>query len=311
MRPPGVIRSNSTGTLTALFANPGDSIANGARLFDINGSPVFAMTQDPPLYRDLQPGMTGADVAAMQRFLIEGRFLPDTPSNVGGRFDSNTSKAVCAFQKANGLPCTGRFALSNVAYVPKNALAVRRAIVAVGDHVDVGASVLEAIAEPISATIRPSADNGSLAIFAEDPVVLSSPSGAEVVLANKGHLTGDQVNMVYQMALKDGTTSNPGSAASDSDTSTYEGLLLQKQTPTIVATVPGTSVFVASNGTKCVIKVSSASSSRATEYHVTTLQKVIPAAGQIGQVYADPAIVGSSILRDPQAAPASTLSKCR
>ena len=56
--------------LTQSVVAAGDVVNEGDRVVEVSGRPVFVLQGDTPVYRSLQPGMTGDDVTAVQDSLI-------------------------------------------------------------------------------------------------------------------------------------------------------------------------------------------------------------------------------------------------
>ncbi len=69
--------------LTGVAVSTGDEVAEGARLVEVSGRPVFVFEGEVPVYRSLRPGMSGADVAQMQAALERLGFVPDTDGTFG------------------------------------------------------------------------------------------------------------------------------------------------------------------------------------------------------------------------------------
>lgn len=55
--------------VTAIGVAVGDEVAEGTRVMEVSGRPVFVMQGEVPVYRSLKPGMSGADVAQLQAAL--------------------------------------------------------------------------------------------------------------------------------------------------------------------------------------------------------------------------------------------------
>lgn len=55
--------------VTAVGAVAGESVDEGTRLVEVSGRPIFVLRGDVPVYRTLRPGMSGTDVAQLQRAL--------------------------------------------------------------------------------------------------------------------------------------------------------------------------------------------------------------------------------------------------
>lgn len=81
-----------TGVVTADIANTGDTLKSGSLLIRQNGRPLFVLSGPFPLYRDLQKGDTGDDVAAIQAGLIAAGY--SIGRDHSGSYGSGTQAAV-------------------------------------------------------------------------------------------------------------------------------------------------------------------------------------------------------------------------
>lgn len=79
--------------VTQIIVAAGDQVAEGDRVVEVSGRPVFVLAGDVPVYRSLRPGMSGVDVAQLQAALGRLGYEPDT----GGVFGPATKEAVAAF----------------------------------------------------------------------------------------------------------------------------------------------------------------------------------------------------------------------
>lgn len=77
----------------------GDRVGAGEVLAEVSGRPVFVLDGTTPSYRDLGPGMTGPDVAQLERVL---RRLGSDPGPVDGTFDTATAGAVAELYRSRG-----------------------------------------------------------------------------------------------------------------------------------------------------------------------------------------------------------------
>lgn len=77
-------------------------------LTELNGRPLFVMSSEFPLWRDIGPGDVGRDVEAVEKWLHRTGFLSVTPND---KFDHDTSRALQAHYKNSG-------------YVPPSAVGV-------------------------------------------------------------------------------------------------------------------------------------------------------------------------------------------
>lgn len=309
----GVVTSNASGRITAVAVIFGEAVTSGTKLYEVNGAPVFAMPQSPPLYRDLAEHDKGTDVAAMQQFLIAAGLLSDTTAHRDGVFGSETADGVSRFQKANGLERTEVFSMSNVAYIPAGVTAVGATAKSVGDTVMKGDPVLSGAPAPASVVFKSSAENGVLTAYGTEPVVVSTSSGAEIVVpsvSNVGTVDTVAIYTFVQTAITAGDIVAPetakGQDSGDATSVSVTGLILRKEASSVFAVVPGNSVLVSKAGNTCVIAVDTRGSRSAVRLSSTT-----PAVGQLGQVFTDAEIGGRVILRDPTSATSKVQAECK
>lgn len=77
----------------------GERLKAGDVVASVTGRPVFLLGGDMPSYRDLGPGMSGPDVAQLERALSR---LGLSPGTVDDHFDSATAEAVAAMYRRAG-----------------------------------------------------------------------------------------------------------------------------------------------------------------------------------------------------------------
>lgn len=77
----------------------GDGLGEGDIAFVVSGRPVFVLVGEQPAYRDLGPGLSGADVQQLEQSLQRLGFDPGV---VDGMYDETTEQAVSAWYLANG-----------------------------------------------------------------------------------------------------------------------------------------------------------------------------------------------------------------
>lgn len=97
--------------LTRSVVSAGDVVNEGDRVAEVSGRPVFVLQGDTPVYRTLQPSMTGDDVSAVQESLI--RLGYDIADDEKATFGQTTKVAVRAFYSAAGydaVPTSGTYA---------------------------------------------------------------------------------------------------------------------------------------------------------------------------------------------------------
>lgn len=77
----------------------GTSISEGELLAEVNGRPVLVLQGDTPAFRELGPGVKGADVSELQAALSRLGF---DPGEKDGSFGKSTEAAVEAWYKSLG-----------------------------------------------------------------------------------------------------------------------------------------------------------------------------------------------------------------
>ena len=78
---------------------PGTVISEGAVVAEIAGRPVIALEGDLPMFRTLQQGAVGTDVAELEKALTRLGLLGSPPDN---RYDAATRDAVAALYRSTG-----------------------------------------------------------------------------------------------------------------------------------------------------------------------------------------------------------------
>jgi peptidoglycan hydrolase-like protein with peptidoglycan-binding domain len=88
--------------VTAVFTSAGAAVQPGKVLLQVSGRPFFAFAGSIPMYRDLRPGSSGADVAQLQVAL---RALGHpTETDRAGYFGPGTKLALSTFYESIGYP---------------------------------------------------------------------------------------------------------------------------------------------------------------------------------------------------------------
>ena len=85
--------------ITAAPLGPGAAVVDGALLFAVAESPVFALALDGPHYRDLVRGDEGADVLALNGALFRLGYAADPEEDA---FDGDTADSLAAFYDDRG-----------------------------------------------------------------------------------------------------------------------------------------------------------------------------------------------------------------
>ncbi|MFF1707379.1 peptidoglycan-binding protein [Streptomyces sp. NPDC058252] len=102
------------GTVTRL-PDTGEKITRGETLYEVDGNPVTLLYGATPAYRDLKPGVEGADVEQLERNL---KALGYGGFTVDDEYTDATADAVKAWQEDQGLEETGAVELGRVAFAP-------------------------------------------------------------------------------------------------------------------------------------------------------------------------------------------------
>jgi hypothetical protein len=87
------------GRVVTTIVRPGAVIRPGDVIATLSGRPVFVLEGRRPSYRDLGPGMRGADVLQLERALRERGIMT---GGVDGRFDAQTEAALTVLYRRHG-----------------------------------------------------------------------------------------------------------------------------------------------------------------------------------------------------------------
>lgn len=91
----------SDGIVTAVRVQRGDLVHEGMVVLEVSGRPLIVLKGDTPAYRDLRPGASGKDVAALQASLTA---LGHDPGEHNGVFGAGTKRALAALYSDLGYP---------------------------------------------------------------------------------------------------------------------------------------------------------------------------------------------------------------
>lgn len=178
-------------------AAAGSTLSSGDVIFRVNNVPVILLEGDAVLWRDLEVGSTGTDVAALESALASLGYDPNGGMTVDSTYRSSTAAAVRRFQAAMGFDETGVFDFRAAVMRPGDVVITGTSL-AVGDDVAGGDIVLTV------------SDTSRAVAFAIDPDQLPTIVAGTVV----------------QVRLPDGTTTSGVvtfvAAGIDADTTTYE-----------------------------------------------------------------------------------------
>ena len=106
-----------TGTLTSL-PQVGEEITSGSVIAEVDGQPVVALIGSIPMWRDLGPGIEdGDDVLQLETILASLGFAEEYDMTVDSDWTDATTRAVKAFQEANGQDDDGTITRGEVVYI--------------------------------------------------------------------------------------------------------------------------------------------------------------------------------------------------
>jgi peptidoglycan hydrolase-like protein with peptidoglycan-binding domain len=114
----GTIQAPTGGIITEVVTSSG-LLKPGDVLLRIDERPVVLVPGDIPVFRALEEGSTGRDVAALQLYLASLGYDVDATST---RYSKVTAAAVRRWQETLGIGQTGVVALGDVVFVSESAL---------------------------------------------------------------------------------------------------------------------------------------------------------------------------------------------
>jgi hypothetical protein len=119
--------------ITAVLTEPGQELASGQVLLEVQGRPVIVLTGAFPTWRDLTwPMPPGPDISQLQAALAELGFYH---GDVDGRYEASTLTAVFELYRSIGYEPPSRSAVHHqeFVFIPSEVRTVERVGVAVGD----------------------------------------------------------------------------------------------------------------------------------------------------------------------------------
>ena len=171
------ISTKSAGTVTGLPA-VGGTVKDGGALYSIDAQPTVLMYGSLPMYRTLQSGVSdGADVKQLETNLHALGYDPDGMT-IDTVFDSSTTSAIEAWQKALGVTQNGIVTATQVQFLP-GPIRVQAWSSSVGATVGTGSALYTASGTGRIATVSLAAADSTVAKVGEK-VRVSLPSGQTV-----------------------------------------------------------------------------------------------------------------------------------
>ncbi|HNM78135.1 MAG TPA: hypothetical protein PKI89_07225 [Tepidiformaceae bacterium] len=114
---PDVAAGTARGTVTSVAVKPGDTLADGAMLFAVDGIDRIGFASSLPFYRAISSGVEGDDVAELHRLLVSLGLLDSLPADPDvARFA--TGQAVADLAEQLGAQRTTTFDPGWVVFLP-------------------------------------------------------------------------------------------------------------------------------------------------------------------------------------------------
>lgn len=153
---------------------PGAVVAAGQPLYEVDGRGVPLLPGDRPAWRPFEPGMTpGPDVAQLNAGLVA---IGMASGLAGTRFGTGTAAAVRRWQRALGVPVTGRIEVGEVVFAHAP-LRVKEVSVPVGAPPEPGTPLITATGTDRTVTLPVPVDQ-VYTLHVNDPVTVTLPDGS-------------------------------------------------------------------------------------------------------------------------------------
>lgn len=232
--PPVALTPNRDGTLTTWACTPGLTLESGESSASVDGVPLLNLATPVPLWRDLDVGTEGADVAALQKELAR----LELPAHTDGVLSPTEVQSVA---ELTGAPGDGGVRRDRLLWLPAPAVTVQECAVGLGATVAAGQSIATVTA---GARVAP-------VLLPEERIPgerLLDGFGEPLILGEDGALPYDlsEATIRESPAFQEASSGSPGAGA----VTVRAQAVLAK--PISAAAVPATAVLVTDEGTACV-----------------------------------------------------------
>lgn len=290
------------GLITAVRVGVGDELVGGTLLAEVDGIGVLANRGERPYFRDLAPGVSGADVVQLNA-LLEQLALP---AELGSeRFTAATARGVKALQKQIGAPKDGTFRPGYTWFVPADFTTVDEVRVAVGDLAASGDPVLASARPTLGATVVCQDESGGLGALEGQPVRLVI--GDETLDIPALELDPSAADQVRQALAAAGRA--PTGDSTEAGTLSFADLGLElRQAPTW-GTVPRSALLTGSAGTVCVFTWASSTAGGGTSDAVA-LPEGLGTGFEISAALVPADLIGQDVVIDPTTLPLADRARC-
>jgi peptidoglycan hydrolase-like protein with peptidoglycan-binding domain len=172
---PVLAMAGSGGTTYSSLPAAGTVVAQGQALYAVDGRPVSLLYGDQAAYRALTAGVSGPDVAQLERDLIALGFADSSNLQADGSFTAADAAAVSRWQAAAGVPRTGVVALGDMVFQP-GPVRVTTVHVSPGSPVQPGAPIMDLTSSTRVVTVPLDPAAGDL-VRQGDAVTVDLPDG--------------------------------------------------------------------------------------------------------------------------------------
>ena len=149
-----VLTTPTAGRVVALNLTPGERLSSGQHALTLNDTKVWALATAEPLWRDLVPGDSGSDVAALQAELVR----LGHPAGDSAVVDAQTLRAVAGLQGITGPAVPQTIPLSAWLWIPSAEVSIAKLMLQVGSRVEEGTELATLIGETTRLKVVPPAD---------------------------------------------------------------------------------------------------------------------------------------------------------
>lgn len=291
------------GRVTALRYTPGETLAEGDALVEVDGMTVRAHRGERPFHRDIARGTSGKDVRELARYLtaagVKGATLDRDESAGVALVD-----AIRAYAKKNGMPDDGVFHPGYVVHLDPTTLRLAAPEVSVGARVTDG-TVLAPGDGVADAGAVLSSDGDVVAPDVPGPYVLTGPGDLRLPV-DSVTFEGEDAEKIRAALRTVGVRSYPPNDMSTQET--FGGLSLSAAEPVTVGAVAATAIHAGPGGAFCVFRLTpGAEPETATPVRLdlaTTLD------GETTIAAVDHALVGTSVARVAAHLPGAVRAGC-
>lgn len=170
----GDLHTQASGILTGYACSPGAVIKSGTSFLSIDESPILALHTEVPLWRDLEPGMKGSDVRALQTELTRLGYR----CAVTGTWQGNTTAAVKKLWQTAGVKQLDTLALNRVIWLPGTEVGIKTCTAQLGTTLNPDTSV--ATINDVLAQLQVKVESGDARVAIAGDVKVDIPEDGSI-----------------------------------------------------------------------------------------------------------------------------------